>query len=325
MGNLYADLPASAGNGSGATVDTTDFGKIRTITCQGTFRGTVNVEASLDGGTTWDTVASFTAPGKVTLSMVANAMRTTRVGVPTVAPGLPNVDVASNDAGGEYTSLAAPAGNGNGASTDISVQGTFHGVQVGGPFRGTVNIQISEDGSSWATVLTFDTPGLKVLPFVAQFARVQRTGVPTVSPGTPVVSIGAVNDAGGGGGPAGLPEQWAVNMIPSGDPTDQDMETQVSQLFSTIQAIRAGSIVGMNLRVSPVLDDAAEITATITINGVQGTLTVTLTGNGASSTRATQDPDIDVYGAGDLIGVQYTSLDATDWSFEVWLEVLQDA
>lgn len=200
MANLFGNLPATAGDGSGAALDTTDYGKIRTITVQDAFRGTLNIEGSLDGGTTWETLVTFTNPGVQVISIACNAMRATRSGVPEVNPGLPNVDVASNDNGGVYAALAAPAGNGSGASTDISTQGTFHSCQVDGPFRGTVSIQISEDGTDWATVLTFTAPGIQSKAFVAQFARVTRTGVPEVNPGTPVVNLGAINDSGSGGG-----------------------------------------------------------------------------------------------------------------------------
>jgi len=195
MANVFTDLPAPAGNGAGATADTTDLGRIRTITCQGAFRGTVSIEVSLDGGTNWSpTPVLFTSPGKQTIEIAGNAMRVVRTGVPTINPGLPNVDVGADDAGGEYDTLAAPAGDGNGASTDISAHGSFHTIQVTGPFRGTVNLQISEDGNDWATVATFDRPGIKSEVFVAQFARVQRTGTPTINPGTPTVRLAAINN-----------------------------------------------------------------------------------------------------------------------------------
>lgn len=202
MANVIVNLPAPAGNGSGASQSTASLGKRRTITVQDPFQGTVNIEGSADAGTTWATVCSFSAPGEQVVDVAVNAMRVTRVGVPEIAPGLPNVDVGAESLTGDYTALPVTAGNGFGAAVDVLAYGGFKTVTVTGAYNGTVLIQGSEDGNDYATFFAF-TPGgasLQSRSFVAAFMRAQRAGVPEVAPGLPVVNLGAVEDGGGGGG-----------------------------------------------------------------------------------------------------------------------------
>ena len=203
MANTFVTLPAPAGNGSGAGVDTSALGKERTITVQGTFRGSVIIEVSADGGTSWGELCVFTGRGGKTYQIAADFMRVTRAGVPDISPGTPVVEIGSNDDGGLYTSLAAPAGNGTGAAVDVSTFGAFKtGIAVGG--RGLTIIEISQDGgTTWQEAFSFTTGSVISKEIVAEFARVKRTGVPVESPGLPVVALGAIVDAGGGGGGGG--------------------------------------------------------------------------------------------------------------------------
>ena len=203
MANTFVTLPAPAGNGSGAGVDTSALGKDRTITVQGTFRGSVIIQASCDGGTTWADLCVFTGPSGKTYQVAADFMRISRAGVPTIAPGSPVVEVGSNDDGGLYTSLPAPAGNGVGAAVDVSTFGAFKtAIAVGG--RGLTIIEISEDGgTTWQEAFSFTTSAILSKEIVAEFARVKRTGVPVENPGTPVVSLGAILNPGGSAPPSG--------------------------------------------------------------------------------------------------------------------------
>ena len=206
MANVFLNLPAPAGNGAGAAVDTSTLGKDRTITVQGTFRGTVNIEFSNEGaGGPWAQLTTFVQSGKVTVPVAARFMRVVRSGVPSISPGTPNVDVGSNDTGGLFVALPAPAGNGTGAAVDVSTLGTFNTVTCLDSFRGTTIIEISEDNVNWAQCMVFTPggPGFQSKDFVAQFMRVRRVGVPDTNPGTPNVDVGAVNDFGAGGGNAG--------------------------------------------------------------------------------------------------------------------------
>lgn len=129
---------------------------------------------------------------------------------------------------------------------------------------------------------------------------------------------------GGGGGAPGiqsLPEVWSQNDVPASQAATA-LSSQVSQLFDTVQAIRDGSIVGINVRWTAAIA-AGQATIIVTINGVAGTLSVVMVAP-AQSARATQAAG-DLYSAGDLIGVQLATnagfLPADSNDVEVWLEV----
>ncbi len=204
--NIFSNLPAPAGNGVGAAVDTSLMGLERTITVQGTFNGSTIIEFSNEGaGGPFAQLSVFTQPGKVTIPVAAMFMRVRRSGVPLIAPGLPEVEVGSNDLGGMFVDLPAPANNGTGASVDVSAFGNFDTITCLDTFSGTVVIEISEDGTTWAEAMVFTQPGFQSKVMVAQFMRVKRLGVPLQGPpGLPNVDIGSVNDAAiSPGGPAG--------------------------------------------------------------------------------------------------------------------------
>ncbi len=283
MANLFANLPATAGDGVGAGVSVSGMGQLKTITVQDVFRGSVNIEVSLDGGTTWAQAATFTSPGKKKVNIAADEMRVARSGVPTIDPGLPNVDVASDDIGALFLALPATAGDGDGAAIDVSALGTFNTVTVLDTFRGTVNIQISEDGTDWATCMTFTQAGVQSKSFTAQFMRVQRKGVPTNSPGLPVVNVGAINDAtAGGGGGGDVPASdlvWNVRQISSAD------TAAVGDLMAcdptgggfavTLPAITAGNA-GRPIRIKNASDSTNPITITPTGDTVDGAATLVI-------------------------------------------------
>jgi hypothetical protein len=116
------------------------------------------------------------------------------------------------------------------------------------------------------------------------------------------------------------PEAWAVQNIGAATPPTP-MSALVSTSFDEIEAIQAGSITGMNARLTEVLT-AGDILVTVTINGVPGTLAVA-GGIGFTSGRTTQAAGIDVFAAGDLIGVQYeTGIGTTpvNADLEAWIE-----
>lgn len=197
MGNAFVDLPATAGDGTGAAQGTSLLGRLKTVTVNGTFKGSVTIELSLDGGTTWADVASFSAQGKKTLEFAADQMRVRRAGSQGVG-ATPNIDVAADDSGARFDALPAPVGNGTGGSVDVSTLGTHNTVTVAGTFSGVVHVEISEDGTDWVEVMSFAATGQRSSEFVAQFMRVRRSGV--TSAGTPVVNVGAINDAAGASG-----------------------------------------------------------------------------------------------------------------------------
>lgn len=118
-------------------------------------------------------------------------------------------------------------------------------------------------------------------------------------------------------------EMWAQNDVTASQ-SDVGLETNVSQLFSTWRAPRAGSIVGLVTRFSEAIT-AGSVTLKVRVNGTPGTLVATsVAGTG---TQVVQAPGIDTYAAGDLLDIAIT----TDGGFlpittdvEAYLQV-QDA
>jgi len=198
MANLFLDIPVPAANGSGAAVDVSAMGKIKTFTIQGTMVGTITLEYSNVAAAPVDAdfvpLMSFTTPGKKTVALAARFMRAR---VSQYQSGAANADVGSNDDGTSRVGLPVTAGDGLGASTDVSALGTFNTITVGGVFTGNVIIELSEDGVDWVQLFTFTRPAGKSKDFVTQFMRTRRQGVDPTAPGTPVVSVVAVNDSGG--------------------------------------------------------------------------------------------------------------------------------
>lgn len=119
-GSVFANLPVTAGNGTGAGVDVTTLGSFKTVTVGGPFNGACNVEVSEDGGTTYSVAFSFQNPGQQSGLLIADHMRVTRNGVPLVAPGLPIVNVGATSGpggGGGATGPTGPSGSTGPAST----------------------------------------------------------------------------------------------------------------------------------------------------------------------------------------------------------------
>lgn len=120
-----------------------------------------------------------------------------------------------------------------------------------------------------------------------------------------------------------LPEKWHQIDVPASQ-TNVELTTLVSQTFNDIQAVKNGSITGLNVRLTGNVT-LGQLTVTVTVNGTPGTLQVVITG-GNSSGRNTQATGIDTYTAGDLIGLEITTdgsfAPANDLDVEAWVEVI---
>jgi hypothetical protein len=122
------------------------------------------------------------------------------------------------------------------------------------------------------------------------------------------------------------PEKWDQQNVAASQ-TDVDLTALVSTSFDTIKMIRAGSIVGLSTRFTAAITDATADSAvvSVTINGAAGTLELShSSGVNPSGGEATQGPGIDTFVAGDLIGIQITTLGTfapTTTDIEAWLEV----
>lgn len=208
MPTVFVNLPTIAGNGAGTAVDVSSMGGSKTIVNFGNgatvpgFDPNVTIEVSCDSlGTNWAPLYTFQGKGETTIGVACHWMRASvsnyRGG------GAPNCDVGADSDTLTTATLVASAGDGNGVGVNTSALLAYKTVQVAGSFRGVVNIQISEDGIDYVTRFSFTAPGIQSAAFTAQFMRVNRNGVPGVSPGLPIIDINATTGGGGGGGGGG--------------------------------------------------------------------------------------------------------------------------
>lgn len=199
--NVFVTLTPPTGNGSGAAVDVSTMGATKTIAIgsSGTaYEPIVTIEASNDG-ISYAAVAAFQGKEEKTIAVACRYMRQT---VQNYKSGtIPSVGVGGDNSGAVITSLAVTVGNGTGASSVTSTLAEWKSVQVGGTFKGTVNVEISNDaGVSYATVASFQTPGIQSAVFACDHMRVTRAGVPVIDPGIPSVVVASSPPPGGSGG-----------------------------------------------------------------------------------------------------------------------------
>lgn len=111
-GTTLIELVAPAANGTGAAVNTSAQPTFQTIQVSGDFEGSLNVLVSEDGGTTFQTLASFSQPGIQTFSpLVADYMRVSRNGVPLVNPGsTPTINIGATASGSDGSSAVLTDG-----------------------------------------------------------------------------------------------------------------------------------------------------------------------------------------------------------------------
>lgn len=285
MSNIFLDIPVPAGNGVGAPVDTTGMGNPKTVEIAGDFRGSVIIEASLDGGITYSAVWVFTTnPKKKVLNFAADRVRVRRSGVPNIGPGLPSVSISANNFGALFAALPV------GIAVNTSALGNDKTVTVNGlSTHGVINIEVSEDGINWATCLTFNNDDIQFRKFTAKFMRAMGTGA--------TVNVGAVNDesggvdagtclvyqpGGGGTGPV-VYEDWnaligQLNTIRAATP-GCEVPVIIDDSFSSPAVIPSGSYDLVNVVLTAIVDNPAtlEISDGVTFNEfrhAKGPLTV---------------------------------------------------
>lgn len=239
MTQVFVNLPAPSANGSGAAVNVSTFGPLKTMLVAGGAVCVVTIEMSNEPSpTNWAPVWVFQNGGVKSLEIAAHWMRAT---VQQYKSGTPEVDVGGTNEGTTLAQLVAPVGFGVGAAVDTSLLGLFRTVHVSGAFKGQVNIEVSEDGTSkWATVFSFQKGGQKSQTIAAKFMRVSRSGVPQLNLGQPTVYIGCTDAiSGGGGGVSGGSSNIFV-FRPGGVAVDNvftDWATLVSAM-SLVQGIK---------------------------------------------------------------------------------------
>lgn len=201
MSQVFVNLPAPAANGSGAAVDVSSFGPLKTIAVSGGADALILIEMSNDVlGVRFAPVAQFSSGGEKTLNLACRWLRAT---VQSYRSGTPAVNVGGTNEGTSFFQLVAPAGDGAGAAVDVSGQGLFKTIQVAGVYTGNVNVEISEDGvTDWATIASFQNPSQQSLTIAAHHMRVRRNGSSPINPGLPIIWIGAADIISGDRGVA---------------------------------------------------------------------------------------------------------------------------
>lgn len=181
--NLFLSIPVPAANGVGAAVDVSAMAKTKSIVCGGGFDATVNVEYSTDdaGNGPWAPLATFHQSGNLTIDVAAHWMRAV---TSAYKGGTSNLDVGASDDGTVFALLTS-----DGSPVDISALPVLKTVVTPSGFAG--NIELSEDGVSWAQIFSFQNGGGATRRIVAQFAR---------SMGGADVWIGGANENGAAAG-----------------------------------------------------------------------------------------------------------------------------
>jgi hypothetical protein len=125
-GTDFATLVAPAGDGSGAGVDTSSLGSFKTVHVGGPFQGALNIEISEDGGATYQQKLSFQSgqAGVQSAVFVADFMRVSRNGVPTIDPGTPIINIGGTEVGGG----GGGGGSGNAQVFRYTADGTEGGT-----------------------------------------------------------------------------------------------------------------------------------------------------------------------------------------------------
>lgn len=171
VGGLFFDLPATALNGTGASVDVSTLGTYNTITAQGDFNGVVLIEISADG-TDWAELLTFTGPGFKSMDFVAQFMRVVRKGA---TAGTVDIDVgAVND------TTAGGGGGGGPSALEMNVR-----AENTTPIAAAFNDLIAADSSGGAIVVNL--PAIAADNIGQQIAIKESDGVPTSITATPAV------------------------------------------------------------------------------------------------------------------------------------------
>jgi hypothetical protein len=126
-----------------------------------------------------------------------------------------------------------------------------------------------------------------------------------------------------------LGEKWVQNDVAASQ-SNVDLFALVSTSFDDLKMIRSGSIVGITTRLTQAITDATadSLVVAVTVNGGTGTLDISHnSGSNPSGGEATQAKGIDTFAAGDLVGVELTTLGTfapVTTDLEVALEVTFD-
>lgn len=141
----------------------------------------------------------------------------------------------------------------------------------------------------------------------------------------PFVPAGTSGGAGGDTDRYAPPEKWYQANVPAAQ-ANVPLNALLSVNFDDIKMIRDGSVVGLSTRFNEAVTDpnAGSAVITVTINGIAGTLAVSHSaGTNPTGGEAIQAAGVDTFVAGDLIGIEITTLGTfapTTAEVEAWLD-----
>lgn len=211
--------PPVGGNGAGAAVDVSQLAAAKTITVGssgGVYEPIVTIEASQDG-VSWSGLVSFNGKSEKNVVVACKYMR---MNVSRYFDGVvPSVGVGAATSPVTLTTLDVPAGSGSGVPSSSTGLQSLKSMQVGGPFGGTLNVEISDDnGATYQTVASFSAGGATIISeiFTCDHIRVTRVNVPQVSPGQPTLIIADNPSGGGGGSSSGQVFRYAIQAGDTG-------------------------------------------------------------------------------------------------------------
>lgn len=156
-------IVAPVGSGNGAAIDVSALAPFKTIQVTGGFSGTVNIDISEDGGTTYATAFSFSKGGYASGLFVADHVRINRVGVN--GGTLPEIWIGATtpgggSAGGGAVPIIFGSGQDGAAVFDGSNAFTF-AAKAGSVYTLNRDVFLA-DGSSIEAGCTLKTAGFKL-------------------------------------------------------------------------------------------------------------------------------------------------------------------
>jgi len=257
MAQIFTNLPVPAGNGPGTPVDMTQFGPLKTIAVSGGANCTINIEFSNDvAGDFWAPICTIGPTGGT--FQFTGACRWMRGRVSQyLGSATPVINVGGTNEGSSFLNLPVPTDDGSGTPVDVSALGPLKTIQVGDTFRGSLQIDVSEDNAmNWATIASFSSPGSQTIVFAAKWMRVTRNGIPTINPGQPVCNVGATNVTPGDIGAAisagtQLASTGTVKFADSNGITfGMSASTQVTASMDALRSVIAGTATALGPQLS---------------------------------------------------------------------------
>jgi len=246
MANEFLNIPVLAGNGPGAPVDVSGMGFLKLFSLTGVFEATINIEISNDG-VAWATITSLTAPNDAKKLFAAMFVRSNVAGY---VAGAPTLAVGSEAEGGaSLMLLPVPAGNGTGASVDVSALGEQKTLIYNGGMEASLTVEISQDGVTYAGAASFAGPTPASVNICGAVKRM-RVVVGGFAIGVGTVSV-AATQAGGG---AGATQSILWDSLGGGDATT----------WAEVMAFVAASLAPITIYVN---NDATIPVGTYEING----------------------------------------------------------